>query len=174
MYDAILDRGLFGDADMHLGAATVPLLAPGRPKALVSYCLRHVLLFLHNKVEHMIVNVWRDDDCIVDRGCARKPDGNRGPDHSQGRDEFIRTTQHMIDVLIKQRMDVLFGSTCTLIVVCCVFCSGKVWNTHVGFGRLCHTADISTTRGRLAAHQYYNDVFLPIIYGFERKVLYGK
>ena len=146
--DAVIDRGLFGGAHMLFGTATdsVPLLAPGRPASLVSYCLRHVLLYLHSKIDLVIFQTWRDA-------------------HGHDRDHLIQRTRLLMDALIRQRMDVLFGSTCSLVVVCCVFCSGKVWGEELGFGEVCRAAGVASARS--AAHKFYNEVFLPIVYGFE-------
>ena len=154
MFDAVIDRGLFGDADMLFGTTTnsVPLLAPGRPASLVSYCIRHVLLYLHAKIEHVICQAWQD---------------TRG----HGRDHLIEKARLLMDVLIRERMDVLFGSTCSLVVMCCVYCSGKVWGEHLGFGDVCQAAGV--TWSRWSVHKFYNEEFLPIVYGFELDMLHG-
>ena len=153
--DTVIDRGLFGDGDMLFGTATnsVPLLAPGRPASLVSYCLRHVLAYLHAKIEYVIFQAW---------------EGALGHE----RDHLVGKAGLLMDALIRERMDVLFGSTCSLVVMCCVFCSGKVWGEQLGFGEVYHAAGV--TLSRLAAHKFYNEEFLPIVYGFELDMLHGE
>ena len=154
--DVVIDRGLFGNAELLFsvnGMATVPLLAPGRPASLVSYCLRHVLFYLHAKIEHVIFQAWHGA-------------------HGHERGHLIRKTCLLMDALIRERMDVLFGSTCSLVVVCCVFCSGKVWGEKLGFGEVCRAASVTSSRS--AAHKFYNEEFLPIVYGFELNLLHGE
>jgi hypothetical protein len=162
--DAVVDRGLFGDCAT-IGSPPPVMTSPGRPPALVSYCLRSVLFYIHAKAEHVILRAWaRHSDACDGTGGSGETDGT-----DADRAAVIGATRRMVDVLIRERPDVVFGATCSLIAVCCAFCTGKVLGSQVAFKGVCGAAELSPG----AARAFYNEVFLPVVYGFEHDRLYG-
>ena len=167
--DVVVDRGLFGESGDFEGSHAVAvgslLISPEHPPVLISYCLRSTLLYLHTKIEFIIRRAWRSacgDD--IDEHTAEA----WGADESRA--AVSNATQRMVGFLLRERLDVLFGSTCSLIAVCCAFCTGKVLGCdRTRFGRLCSAAGLSSG----VAREFYNTIFLPVVYGFERERLFG-
>jgi hypothetical protein len=159
--DAVVDKGLFGPADTSLARksmmtqrTTVPVLSSERSSSLVSYCLRCALFYLHGKTGELVRQAWTPGEDVLE----------------DPREPFIRATQHMVDVLVRERLDILFGAACSLVAVCCAFCTGKLLGLkEVRLAALCASAKIPASEART----FYNDVFLPVVYCFEEHRLFN-